>query len=144
MEQTPYIPASVRCRAEKKRQQEKLARFQKRLDEVNGLSISAQPPTESAAILADASALRAAHAEILRTVRKRISDSRLWHIRIATALYSQVPRLVTAAIVHKRAGHVIRGAVLQHAAEFCRRPYSHLLDRHVLRAIEKNRLLPFD
>lgn len=85
-------------------------------------------------------ARRAADLEIQRTVRMRLWRSRNLYIRTARAMYLQAHRLLNAAISHKRAGHAVRGAAAMLFSRLLCRPYRHLEDLGISRAIRKSRL----
>lgn len=85
-------------------------------------------------------ARRAADLEIQRTVRMRLWRSRNLYIRTARAMYLQAHRLLDAAISHKRAGHAVRGAAAMLFSRLLCRPYRHLEDLGISRAIRKSRL----
>lgn len=85
-------------------------------------------------------ARRAEDLEIQRTVRMRLWRSRNLYIRTARAMYLQAHRLLNAAISHKRAGHAVRGAAAMLFSRLLCRPYRHLEDLGISRAIRKSRL----
>ena len=85
-------------------------------------------------------ARRAEDLEIQRTVRMRLWRSRNLYIRTARAMYLQAHRLLDAAISHKRAGHAVRGAAAMLFSRLLCRPYRHLEDLGISRAIRKSRL----
>nr|DAS54095.1 MAG TPA: hypothetical protein [Caudoviricetes sp.] len=85
-------------------------------------------------------ARRAADLEIQRTVRMRLWRSRNLYIRTARAMYLQAHRLLNIAILHKRAGHAVRGAAAMLFSRLLCRRYRHLEDLGISRAIRKSRL----
>lgn len=85
-------------------------------------------------------ARRAEDLEIQRTVRMRLWRSRNLYIRTARAMYLQAHRLLNAAISHKRAGRAVRGAAAMLFSRLLCRPYRHLEDLGISRAIRKSRL----
>ena len=85
-------------------------------------------------------ARRAADLEIARSVRVLLCRRRNLYTRTARAMYLQAHRLLNAAISHKRAGHAVRGAAAMLFSRLLCRPYRHLEDLGISRAIRKSRL----
>ena len=96
--------------------------------------------TQSAAADSAWQARRAADLEIQHMVHMRLWRSRNLYIRSARVMYLQAHRLLNAAISHKRAGHAVRGAAAMLFSRLLCRPYRHLEDLGISRAIRKSRL----